>query len=208
MAPQVERKLENVTPLRDVSYGARPSRLRLLAPLRYLAISSPEKTRYDFYYPLGFGVAAWIVYWALTPDIPLFGDGGLLRFARDLLIMAVPFLFSALAVVATGLPGPHFEERLRGVNLVMDGRPLTLRKFIAYLLGYLSFLGSVELGAVVLAQLVHSDVAKWASVHGTWVKIAVEGTGTLAFSILSSALVVTVLWSLYFLTDVANNTDA
>lgn len=207
MAPQVDRRnTPNVTPLRDVSYGLRPSGLRLLAPLRYLAIKNAEKSRYDFLYPCLIGFAVWGCYWVLTPDVPIFGDGGLLRFGRDLLIMTVPFLFGALAVVATGLPGKHFDERLKGVNLVLDGKSLTLRQFVAYLLGYLSFLGLVTLGSIVVAGLVHNDVVRWIGTNAH-AKLAVEMIGSLVLSMLLSALTVTVFWSLYFLTDVVNDTD-
>lgn len=207
MGAQVERQqVENITHLSDVSYGVRPSRLRLLAPLRYLTIKNAEKSRYDIAYPVAFGVLTWGCYWLFTPDVQLFGDGGLLRFGRDLLIMAVPFLFGALAVVATGLPGDHFDERLKGVNLILDGRPLTLRRFVAYLLGYLSFLSMFTLVVIVLAGLVHTDVARWASAM-PYVKFGIELAGTLFLSLLISALSITVLWSLYFLTDVVNNID-
>src|SRR5260370_24016625 len=41
--------------LLDVAHPRHVSRLRLLAPLRYLAIRHPEKTRYDVLVPLGVG---------------------------------------------------------------------------------------------------------------------------------------------------------
>lgn len=192
--------------LRDVSHGRPPSRLRILAPLRYLGIKHPEKNRYDYVIPLVAGVMVWILYWCVEPKPPLFGDGGLLRFARDLLIMAVPFMVGALAAVAMGSPGQHMDNRPRGINLSLDGRALTLRQFVCYQLGYLSFLGLVTLAAVVFAGLMHDSVVSWVSGLKT-LSLLIRLLGTLGLSLLLSALTVTVLWSLYFLTDIVNRTD-
>jgi hypothetical protein len=192
--------------LRDVSQGRPPSRLRLLAPLRYLAIRHDEKTKYDFIIPLVVGLLAWGIYWLIDPKPKLFGDDGLLRFTRDLLIMAVPFMVGALAAVAMGSPGPHMDARPRGVELRLDGRPLTLRQFVCYLLGYLSFVGLLTLGTAVAAALLHDAVLKWTADVPTllhWIKLV----GTLVLSLMLSSLTVTVFWSLYFLTDIVNHSD-
>ncbi len=83
----------------------------------------------------------------LTPDaIANSKLAGVLKFARDLLIMAVPFMIGALASVAMGSPGTHMDRRPVGAELVLDGEVLSLRQFVCYLLGYLSF---PELGCVV-----------------------------------------------------------
>jgi hypothetical protein len=68
--------------------------------MRYLAIRHPEKYRYDIFVPLAVGGVAWVIYSLIEPKPPLFGDNGLIRFARDLLIMAVPFMIGALATVS------------------------------------------------------------------------------------------------------------
>jgi hypothetical protein len=72
--------------LLDIVHGGRHSRVRLLAPLRYLLIRHPEKYRYDVLVPVLTGVAFWVGYLLIEPKPKLFGDAGLLRFARDLLI--------------------------------------------------------------------------------------------------------------------------
>ncbi len=114
--------------------GDSPSRLRLLAPIRYLWIYHSEKSLYDIKLPVAIGVVAWASYSLITPKIPLFGDAGLLRFARDLLVMAVPFMIGALASVSMGAPGPSFDRRPPGAELLLDGEVLTLRQFLCYLL--------------------------------------------------------------------------
>ncbi len=139
--------------LSDIQQGQRRSRLRLLAPVRYLAIYHPEKSFYDIKLPLFIGFFAWLFYTIIEPKPALFGEAGLLRFTRDFLIMAVPFMVGALASVAMGGPGTHMDRRPPGQELYLDGNVLTLRQFVCYLLGYLSFLGLFTLVSVVFAEL-------------------------------------------------------
>jgi len=187
----------------DVAEGSHPSRLRLLAPLRYLQIRHPEKRMYDVVIPSIVGVAAWAFYLAIQPRAELFGDAGLLRFARDLLVMAVPFMVGALAAVSMGAPGPNIDRRPMGAELWLDNDALTMRQFLCFLLGYLSFLGLVTLFAVVGAGLMRDAVLHWTS-NLPLLRTGMWSVGALALSLLLSYLSVTVLWSLYFLTDVAN----
>ncbi len=189
--------------LKDVHHGRRRSRLRLLAPLRYLSIYHPEKTKYDVWFPAGAAIVLWSSYMWLFPEIKILGDTGLLKFTRDLLVMAVPFLVGALASVAMGTPGEHMDRRPVGDEIFLDGEPLTLRRFVCYLLGYLCFVGLFTLIGVVAAELL-GDILKSALAPAPALYTAVTGVGMFAYFALTSILVVTVLWALYFLTDVVN----
>lgn len=193
--------------LLDVQHGGHQSRLRLLAPLRYLEIRHPEKRKYDIVIPVVVGVIGWAFYMAIEPRPALFGDAGLLRFARDLLIMAVPFMVGALAAVSMGAPGPNLDRRPIGAELWLDNDPLTMRQFLCFLLGYLSFLGLVVLIGVVGAGLFKDGVMVWTA-SLPHVRLAVHAIGSLVLSLSLSFLSVTVLWSLYFLSDVANRAGA
>ncbi len=190
--------------LPDVKQGGRSgSRLRLLAPIRYLFIWHPEKTNYDFKLPLVIAAVVWSAFELITPHIPIFGDAGALRYSRDLLIMGVPFMIGALAAVAMGAPGPQLDRRPVGSDLLLSDRPLTMRQFLCYLLGYLSFLGLIILIGSVFAQLLHDPVKHWAVSHPDLGRIFYNG-GVLGFITLNSFLSITVFWSLYFLTDLVN----
>ncbi|MCK1598450.1 hypothetical protein [Bradyrhizobium sp. 164] len=191
----------------DVQEGGKQSSLRLLAPLRYLKIRHPEKRKYDIIIPAAAGVVAWVVYMVLDPRPALFGDTGLLRFARDLLVMAVPFMVGALAAVSMGAPGPNLDRRPIGAELWLDNDPLTMRQFLCFLLGYLSFLGLVVLAGVVTAGLMKDAVVTWTA-SAPHIRMMVQAAGSLVLSLSLSFLSVTVLWSLYFLTDVANRKGA
>jgi hypothetical protein len=188
--------------LRDVS--ERPvNRLRLLAPLRYLSIHHPEKTTYDLIAPIGVTVVGCLVYFWVTPHPAIFGEAGILRYTRDLLIMAVPFMIGALAAVAMGSPGTHLDKRPVGADLLLDGETLTLRQFVCYLLGYLSFVSLVVLLLSIGAAVLRDPIVNWIISHPSFATpIKTAGVATLAF--LLSSLTITVLWSLYFLTDVVN----
>jgi hypothetical protein len=189
--------------LRDVGQGAPQSRARLTAPLRYLLIYHPEKARYDFVLPTFLAIVVWLIYTLTCPKPPLFGDNGLLGFVRDLLIMAVPFMIGALAAVAMGAPGPNLDRRLAGTELYLDGRLLTLRSFVCYLLGYLSFLGLITLGLTVLAALMRHPVLVWTA-DIPLLREVIHSIGVFVLVPLLSFLSVTVFWSLYFLTDIVN----
>jgi len=188
--------------LTDVGHGRRRARLRLLAPVRYLSIRHPEKNLYDFVAPALIAAAMWIAYYLIAPKPPIFGDSGILRFTRDLLIMGVPFMVGALATVAMGSPGTYLDRRPAGAELYLDGEALTLRQFVCYLLGYMSFLGIVTLVASVAAPLVHDAILK--AIGSGHLYAFVLNSGTAILFLLLSALLVTVLWSLYFLTEVVN----
>ena len=190
--------------LRDVQQGPPADRKRLLAPLNYLRIYHPEKTRYDLILPVVVTVVLWVLYLAVEPKPALFGEAGLLKFTRDLLVMAVPFFVGALASVAMGSPGPHIDDRPIGSSLVLDGEVLTLRQFVCYLLGYLCLLGLVTLAGAVAAELLRPIFRSWTSDYAT-VRIVLRSVGALGLLGLLSTLSVTVLWALYFLTDIVNH---
>lgn len=187
----------------DVHHGRPPSRKRLLAPLRYLEIRHPEKTHYDFIMPLIWAGLMMIGYWIMDPKPALFGETGLLKLVRDLLIMAVPFMVGALAAVSMGAPGPHLDRRLLGSEIRLDGEVLTSRQFVCYLLGYLCFLGIVVLIAAVLAAVLRDAVLQWTACS-LYLRLGIRVAGTAVLFIGLAALTVTVLWSLYFLSVVVN----
>ncbi|MCB1533253.1 MAG: hypothetical protein KDJ44_00680 [Rhodoblastus sp.] len=168
-----------------------------------MQIHHPEKVRYDYVVPLATGALSWIAYQAITPELPIFGEAGLLKFTREFLIMAVPFMVGALASVAMGFPGQHIDRRPPGAELLLDGRVLTLRQFVCYLLGYLCFVAFVTLIGSIVAPLVQPTISKVLASEPFW-NDAVFRAGTLVLFQLVAILVVTTLWALYFLTDIIN----
>ena len=189
--------------LSDVARGPSRSRLRLLGPFRYLSIRHPEKTRYDFYVPVLSAGVLWAGYLLVTPKPAIFGEAGLVKFTRDLLIMAVPFMIGALATVAMSSPGTQLDRRPAGGDIWLDGERISLRQFVCYLLGYLSALGIVTLAGAVLADLMRPLVLIWIT-QAPYLREYLMGGGVLILIVLLSFLTVGVLWALYFLSDIVN----
>ena len=187
----------------DVHQGLRPSKLRILAPLRYLLIANSEKLRYDFILPSALGIFAWSLYMFMDPRPPLFGEAGIFKYTRDLLVMAVPFMIGALATVSMGAPGNSLDRRIIGAELYLDGKALNLRQFVCYLLGYLSFLGIAALGFSTLSEVARPTILAWIGPH-PHVIVFVRDFGAFLLSMILSSLTVTVFWSIYFLTDIVN----
>src|SRR3569833_1211973 len=184
--------------LRDVTEG-RVSRMRLLAPLRYLSNHHPEKTTYDLIAPIGLTAVSCALYFSLRPYPPIFSDAGILKYTRDLLVMAVPFMIGALAAGAMGSPGHHLDKRPIGAELFLDGQLLTLRQFVCYLLGYLSFLSLIVLVGSIGATLLHDSVMSWIGLHPALLE-PIRSAGVVVLFFLLSSLTITEHWSLYFLT--------
>jgi hypothetical protein len=193
--------------LTDVRQGGRPPRLKLLAPLRYLAIRNPEKDFYDIKLPIIIAVIGLVGYFFFFPKLPIFGDSGLLRFTRDFLIMALPFMVGCLAAVAMGTPGNSLDRRPIGAELFLGDRILTMRQFVCYLLGYLCFISFFTLTGAVSAHLLHDSILSWLA-GKPLLKGAVRVIGMTSLSVMLSSLSITTLWALYFLTDVVNRPTA
>ena len=192
--------------LRDITVGGSSSRLRLLAPLRYLSIRAPEKAFYDRWLPLIVGGASWALYNVLDPKPAIFGPAGLLSVAQNFLLLAVPFLIGSLGAVAMGSPGQHLDRRAVGASVLLDGEVLTLRQFVSYLLGYLCFIGLAAFIMVTVEMLIQPAVVKLLSPE-TWIGVAVEQIGIALMLAVFSAFTITVFWALYFLTDVVSRHD-
>ncbi len=187
--------------LTDVIHGRRRSGLRLLAPLRYLSISHPDRVKYDFLIPAVVCVVIIAIFLFVKPPIALFGENGVLRYIRDTLMMAIPFSIGALATIAMAST-PPLDRRPPGAELLLDGEVLTLKQFICRLLGYLTFVSIITLAGSIAADLLREQVMSWTEcLPATLMLVRVSGVAVL--SMLVSVLTVTVLWSLYFLTDVA-----
>lgn len=187
--------------LRDIEINETPRRLRLLAPLRYLAIQAPERQFYDFVLPAIVGTGATVLFCFLDPKPKFFGDDGLVVLIQGFLMMAVPFLIGSLAAVALASDSENLDRRLTGVGVILDGAYLTLRQFMTYLLGYLSFFGLSLFIGMTIAIMVEPSISKLISGSETivwWV----QQLASYLFFVLCSAFAITIFWSLYFLTEV------
>lgn len=155
--------------------------------------------------PVLFGTGFLFIYWC-TPFRPsLFSDDGILVLCRDTMGIFVPFLFSALAAVALATSGyARLDARPRGPDLFLSGTPLTLRQFVCYLLGYLTFTGLflfiLSASALLLKPAFAITVSNVPELRELLLFVL-----TAFLSYVSSSFFITVLWALYFLTEVLND---
>jgi hypothetical protein len=197
---------KNQVGLRDVEHTTKPRRLRLLAPLRYLAIIAPEKKFYDVQLPLTVGLTVSILFYVLEPRPSILGTNdvdGVAQMMQGFLMMAVPFLIGALATVALASEGKHLDSRAIGSGIFLDGNYLSLRQFVCYLLGYLCFIGLSMFIALTLVVVSAPSFVAIGS-HYPVVVWVVERLATTVFFVACSAFAITVFWALYFLTEVVS----
>ena len=110
---------------------------QLTVPLRYLSVSG--KRTIDFGLP---ALAALVVVATLVSfPVPLLSEKGLLARVNELLQVLVGFYVASLAAVAT-FPNVALDQQVK--NSTLDGKPLTRRRFLSLLFGYLAF-GSLVL---------------------------------------------------------------
>lgn len=176
---------------------------RLLVPLRYLRIRHSEKVKFDLIFPIVF---------MLLVTLPLALESflsdamsavGILDRSSDLLSIMTGFFVAALAAVST-FGNPEMDEDMAGSEPVTlkdaagNSVPLSRRRFLSYLFGYLALasiiiygLGFLFLG--IQRYIVGSFAPEWSTVTfiGFWMLYAFALGNLLANSLLG----------LFYLTD-------
>ncbi|MFD2114095.1 hypothetical protein [Thiorhodococcus fuscus] len=178
---------------------------QLFTPARYLRIEHSAKKWLDWLVPLLIAIIEIAALKALPYEVPLFGEKGLISIFTGLLQILVGFYIAALAAVAT------FDRE--GMDLPMQGEPfvlrerhngpvtpvpLTRRRFLSMMFGYLAFLsfGLYFLGAG--AELLAENFR--AIIPSAWQWLTRD---VFIFSYLfsTSNLLVTTLLGLHYLSD-------
>jgi hypothetical protein len=83
------------------------------------------------------------------------------------------------------------------------GNQATLHIHLSALLGYLCFVAIATLGFAIAVPLVHDTIFIWVA-GAPKIRLFIQAAGMAVLWLLRSVLTVTLLWSLYFLTDVVN----
>ena len=118
-----------------------------LRPFKYLFIRHHEKKWFDFIIPLIMAGVFSYLYSLLNKPFPLTANGGLIPQIISLLQMLIGFYIASLAAIATfgnqsidevmAGEAPTLRIKERGV---VNTVPLTRRRFLCYLFGYLALL--------------------------------------------------------------------
>ncbi|CCU70928.1 hypothetical protein [Thalassolituus oleivorans] len=183
-----------------------PGVRQLFTPLNYIRIRrGTVKMWYDWYMPTA--ISGMVVMILISTDwsINTFGSNGLIEQVVELLKMLIGFYIASLAAVSTfpsavlnqGLAGESatLKSKRRGKEIVI---PLSRRRFLSYLFGYLAFMSLV----LFISGMAINLLTPLAKVHISssiipWVK------GVVAFIYLFwvSNILVSTLLGLHYLTD-------
>lgn len=143
---------------------------KLAAPMSYLRIFHSEKIWFDLYLPLFFASFFTAGYTLIPMPFPLLGTTGLIVQINGLLQVLIGFYIAALAAVATfqgrGMDGfmdgtpPTLKEKSKGLYKSI---PLSRRRFLSYLFGYLALMSLAVFFSGVVVNLVSSSLSQWIS---------------------------------------------
>lgn len=170
----------------------------LLTPLKYLKIRYRSKTLYGFVMPalISAGLTWLVVFWAETT--PVFGKDGYLAGLQNLLTILGGFFIAALTLVTTA-DLPILKEPVSGRDppkLPSEQSPLSRKRFLAYLFGYLSTSSFLLVGISFVANIAAIGIAQ--SLNPV-ARVAVKAVGLAAYNFwLAHVFVATMLGMFYF----------
>lgn len=142
-------------------------RSKLLAPLTFLRLESPELCRYQWYIPLLMSLGTLTIFYLLPIEPNLLAPNGIVGLVNGLLGTLIGFYIAALAAIAT------FSNKT--LDLEMKGRApklkyyrggeqhieiLTRRRFLSIIFGYCAFLSIVLYGLSIVTIGVEPSVAQ------------------------------------------------
>lgn len=172
----------------------------LLAPLAYLRIRHALAWRYNVILPLAGAVALPWLLRGLPNPVPAFGNEGFLAQLQSVIAILGGFFVAALTFINSG-SNPRFDEYIAGRNpptLACESGPLTRRRFLAYLFGYLSFLAF----SLLVTFAVGNALA--AGLHGQLPPTIARCLAILFLAVVGAALchlLTTALIGLFYLTE-------
>jgi hypothetical protein len=177
-------------------------RLKILTPLSFLLLISPDLRPYQWTLPVAITALALLGFYLLPAKPPLFTEKGLVNTINGLLDTLIGFYIAALAAVAT-FSNPALDQTMKGraptISTYRQGErtveKLTRRRFLVMLFGYCAFLSIMLFSLGVVSQLVAPSLARAA-----WLSALKFAWLSVYFSMASSLLIVTLL-GLHYLVD-------
>ena len=147
-----------------------------------------------------------LVLCALPKSIAIIGDRGLISIITNLIQILVGFYIASLAAVAT-FQKDGLDDLLAGdpvtLNVNRQGKykeiPLTRRKFLCFLFGYLSFMGIILYFTGAVAELLSENIKILAPAYISLV--VVKCVFLFLYLLATSHLFVTTLLGLHYMTD-------
>lgn len=164
---------------------------QLAAPLKYLSVEGRGKLSIDAWLPLIASILSSAV--LLQFDAPIATEKGLLAQVNALLQMLVGFYVASLAAIST-FPNVALDQEVK--NSTLAGKPITRRRLLSLLFGYLAFVSMFLYICGAMGMLIPRALHSL-TVAYPWARPALIGLYTLACG---NLLCVTLL-GLYYLVD-------
>jgi hypothetical protein len=179
---------------------------QLSRPFGYILIRHPVKKVVDWYIPSGLAIFLAITLCPLRTELNVWGTGGMVQMAQQVVQGLPGFYIAALAAVATfgqqstldmeiPAPTPTIQTRSAGEWISMK---LTRRRFLCLLFAYLT---SVSILLSLLATYGMAVAAPIRKLTSSWFAEVISYAGTTVYSVFLFQLVVVTLWGLYYLSD-------
>jgi hypothetical protein len=124
-----------------------PANLKIFTVLSFLRIRSPDMVWYQLIWPLFLAIVVLTFSYFLPKPPAVFGNGGIVEGAGNLLNMLIGFYIAALAAVAS-FPSDTLNHLMKGqtptITFLKAGQrvceKLTRRRFLCMLFGYCAFI--------------------------------------------------------------------
>ncbi|HGW4086770.1 TPA: hypothetical protein ACNIDP_004656 [Klebsiella michiganensis] len=176
-------------------------------PFKYLLIKHDDKKWFDLIIPLGLAGVLSFAYYCLDKPFALVASGGLVPQVNSLLQMLIGFYIASLAAIAT-FGNESIDEIMAGTppTLKMKQRgewqeiPLTRRRFLCYLFGYLALMSIILYLVGVLATLLgYSGADFFKTLSGMGRMVILKAVLLFIYLFFLINLVLTTLLGLYYL---------
>lgn len=154
--------------------------MTLLKPLRYLFIRHSAKLAYDVVLPATLAGSLTLLL-MIAVGVQVFGKDGYLTGLQNLLTILGGFFVAALTLITTATM-PQLKEAVGGSTpptLPGENAPLSRKRFLAYLFGYLATSSFLLVAITILANLLAPSITAYLAGIG---KLAAKATFLFAFN--------------------------
>lgn len=113
----------------------------LFAPLKYFSIHHPVKGRWDVVIPILLGTAMTVFVFVWPAVSSPFSEKGYINGLQSMYAILGGFFITSLTVI-TSIGNENLDESMQGFPVVSIGKekdPMSRRRFLGFLFGYLSF---------------------------------------------------------------------
>ncbi|WP_157216071.1 hypothetical protein [Flavisphingomonas formosensis] len=175
--------------------------MTLLTPFRYILIRHRAKALYDVFLPLVFGVGLSVLLLALKRPVPIFGDKGYLSQLQTLLTILGGFFIAALVLITTDGGNSLLSKPVGGAyppRLPNERAPLSRRRFLGYLFGYLSTASIAMVALSLIANLIARQLAPEIT---DGARQALKWVFVVGFNVWLAHLTVSTLLGLFYFTE-------